>query len=346
MAHNSNMSLQKERKRVRLRTRLTVFILIVILVQLTTSVMALVLGGEFRELEAHSYNVVTEKTKSRSEYLQSDLNEKAALVQSYADRLNSVTDSILAGRRRSAADLAHDMELVERILSSSVDTVSALLRRTGANDAYFLLDTGELYAEEGGSGALAALYIRNAASSTEGDDFQLVLGQHSITYEHDGISEHYGWSRFFVPDEAREQDFDFFFAPLKAARENSGLAQSDLGYWSGFSTVSSTVTPSIKYSLPLISADGTAIGVLGIGLTEETVLSTIPSGDFAGNAGCYVLGQGSTESGFDILTYSGSAFYSLLGGAETLSVSGEKTEGIYDFKMVKDVEISGSVQQI
>ncbi|MCH5188021.1 MAG: GGDEF and EAL domain-containing protein [Oscillospiraceae bacterium] len=346
MANKLNMSLQKERKRVRLRTRLTFFILTVLLLQLLTSVSALIMGGEFRELEAYSYNTVMEKTKNRGEFLQSELVEKAALVQSYADRIDDITARLMAQRHKSAADLAYDMELTESLISSSVDTLMNLLRRSRANGAYLLLDTGELYAGEGGSGAMAAVYLRNAATGAEDDDFQLVLGPHSIIYDHGDISEHYGWARFFTPDEARGDDYDFYFMPLNAARENSELSRSELGYWSRFSTNFTSVTPSMKYSLPLIAADGAVYGVVGIGLTEETILSLIPSDDFTGSMGCYVLGCGTAEKGFDIITYSGSSYSTLLGSSDTISVISKKGEGVYDFKMVKDVEVSGGVQQI
>lgn len=224
------------------------------------------------------------------------------------------------------------------IIESSVETISDLLRRSQTNDAYLILETGELYADEGMGTAKAALYLRNVdpKSGSGYSDLLMEIGYASLTQNY-GITRHSGWSLYFMPDPEDTENFDFYYKTMATALENRDLSPGSLGYWSGFSKPSSMTTPSMKYTVPLISKDGTVYGVLGVGLTESTILSNIPSHDFLAETACYVLGRSTSEnSTFNVLTYSGSSYSKLLGSSDTLHIDNME-EGIYNFMQVTDV---------
>ena len=199
MANKLNMSLQKERKRVKMRTRISTLILLVVIFQLLTSIAVLIFGGEFRVLTEYSYNTLVEKTENRSAYIRNELQEKPVIVQEYAEQINSIVSGILQERGASIVDLKTDKELDYSIIESSVDIVSSLLRRSMVDDAYLILDTGNLYADEGSDTAKAALYLQSADSDLglENGELLMVLGFSPISQK-SGLTSHSDWSQYFT----------------------------------------------------------------------------------------------------------------------------------------------------
>ena len=347
MAIRLKTSQKKSKQKIKMRTRMSIPILLVVVFQLLTFMAVLVFGGEFRYIRQYAYNTLVEKTENRSIYIRDEFQDKQSLTLEYAEQINSMVAGILEDRGATIADLQTDKELNRRIIESSVTLLSGLLRRSMANDAYLILETGDLYAEDAGSTAKAALYLRDVDpnSSSGYSDLLMEIGFTSIA-QNFGITRHSGWSQYFTPNPSDAQNFDFYYRTLQTARENNNLLLNHLGYWSGFSKPLSVITPSMKYTLPLIAQDGTVYGVLGVGLTESTVLSNIPSYDFLNETACYVLGRSTQEDLFDILCYSGSSFTTLLGNVDTLHITGKVDDGIYGFDTTMDVVLSGSVQYV
>ena len=346
MVNKLDMHLPKKRRKVKMRTRMSIPILLVVIFQLLTFFAVLVFGGEFSNIRGYAYSTLVEKTENRGNYIQNELREKPAVVQEYAQQVNSIVAELLEERGASIADLQTDKELNRSIMESCVDTIQGLLQRSAANDAYLILETGDLYADEGGGNAKAALYLRaiNLQMNAGYRDPLMTIGFTSIARDFN-ITRHSGWSAYFLPDPQDSANFDFYYRTMQTAEENTDRPLSDLGYWSGFSEPSSMVTPSMKYTLPLIAQDGTVYGVLGVGLAESTVLSKIPSYDFLSETACYVLGRTTADDTFDVLTYSGSSYSTLLGSSDTLHIqSQEEEDGVYTIDMVTDVDLSGSVQ--
>ena len=344
MAKGKNPSPKKEKQKQKLSYRVSIPILIVVIFQMVTFYVAMIVGGEFRDIRQYAYNTLLEKTENRYNYIRKELQEKPALVQESAEQLGSLVADMLRERGQTIEALQTDKELSQSIIEAAVEPVTNLLRRALANDVYFILDTGELYADEGKATAKAALYLRDLdpKSGSGYSDLLMEMGNAMLARSY-GITRHSGWSPFFEPDPADTKSFDFYYRTMETARENNGKAQVNLGYWSDFARTASGVTPSMKYTVPLMAEDGTVYGVLGIGLTESTIVSNMPSNDFLSETACYVLGRGVGEDTFEVMTYSGSAYRELLGSANTLHVSGVE-EDIYTFDQVTDVKLLGSVQ--
>ena len=335
---------KRQRQKQTLGFRMTIPILIVVVFQLTTFLVTMAVGGEFRDIRQYAYNTLLEKTENRYNYIRADLQEKPMLVQEYAELIGSLIADTLTARGETIADLKTDKELSQTIIDAAVPTVSSLLRRAQANDAYLILDTGALYADEGKATAKAALYLRDVDPRTGSgyNDLLLEIGFSSLSQRY-GITRHSGWSAFFEPNAANEKDFDYYYRTMQGGMLYGSNPQINLGYWSGFSR-SSSMTTSMKYTVPLRSEDGTVFGVLGIGLSESAILSNMPAHDFISETACYVLGRSTDGETFQVLTYSGSAFNDLLRGADTLRVTGVKDD-IYSFERMTAVDLVGSVQR-
>ena len=348
MARDLKASEKKARQKVKIWTRLSIPILLVVVFQLITYSAVLIFGGEFRNIKEYAYSNLAEKTENSSAYIRNELRGKPIFVQEYSEEINRSVAEILQERGASVADIQTDKELDRAIIESSVNIMVNLLRSSMSNDVYLILETGDLYADEGGDNAKAALYLRDLDTNSGSgySDLLLELGFDSISDEF-GITRDFGWSTLFSPDPEDAKNFDFYYKTIHTAQENSDLPTNYLGYWSGFSKLSVISTASMKYSLPLIDEDGTVYGIIGIGLLESTVLSNIPENDFLSETACYVLGHSSdTGRSFDIMTHAGSAYGTLLRSTDTLYIgdSMEENEDICDFDMDSDVELLGSVQ--
>ena len=349
MANSLNAPAKKAPPKVKIWTRLSIPILLVVIFQILTYSAVLIFGGEFRNIREYAYSTLEEKTEYRSSYIRNDFRQKPILVQEYAEQINNVVDELLTRRGASISDLWKNKALSHVILDACAEHVVSLLRHAVVNDAYLILETGVLFAGEGGRPGKAALYLRDLDpySGSGYSDLLMELGPTSVYLKY-GIIQNSGWSPYFTPNPNDPNKADFYDKTMRVALENSGVSQSFLGYWSGFSRPSSMAQPSLKYTLPLIAQDGTVYGVLGIGIMESAVVSNIPSNDFLSGTACYVLGHSTSDNHFDIVTHSGSAFGTLVGNTDTLYIGDklEKDQDIYGFDMQSDVDLVGSVQYI
>ena len=345
MARDLNIPSKKRKRQIKLSRRLMIPMLLVVALQIVTFYTVLAVGGEFRYVRQYAYNTLVEKTENRRNYIESELQQKVPYVQEYSVKIDSLIKGILSEKNVSITALQQDRDLDRRIMESSVDTMVELLRRSNVNDVYLILETGDLYVDNNNN-AKGALYLRDLDTNTDAgyEDLLMEVGFTSISRDL-GIMLDTGWSLHFMPDK-NNNNYDFYYKTLQTAQENKKYKQEVLGYWSGLSKLTPSATASMKYTMPLIADDGTIYGVIGIGLTEKTLLSGLPSNDFMSETACYVLGNDKTDDNFEIITHSGNAFSQLVGKAKNLLIADELDENVYDFDLATDKELAGCVQYI
>ena len=348
MTNILNTSPEKGKRKPKLIVRLMLPMMLVVLLQIIAFFSILLVGGEFDYIEQFAYNTLVEKTENRKSYIESELQQRMPFVHESAEKINTLVMGILQEEGAFISDLKLDRDLNNRIMEASVDSLVDLLRRSTVNDVYLILETGDLYADDGGSpNAKAGLYLRDLDTMTDAgyEDLLMEIGLSSISRRF-GIILDSGWSLHFSPDPDAPQDYDFYYKTIQTAQENRGLLQEQLGYWSGFSKLSRNAAGSMKYTVPLIAPDGTVYGIIGIGLTENSILANIPANDFMSETACYILGHAQAEDTYEIVTHSGTSYNRLIGGAETLKVAEALHENVYDFEETTGLVMAGSVQRI
>ena len=351
MAKASVLPRRKRRKvKLKLIVRLLVPMVALLLFQLLLLFAILAFGGEFSYVRQYSFNTLAEKTDNRKSYIETEWQQKMPLVQEAAYKINYAVNEILKETGADISDIQKKRELNSLIMESSVDNMVDMLEHSTANEVYLILETGELYRDDGYKKSVkAALYLRDTDDSADDgyEDLLMEIGPSSIAQSY-GIVLDSGWT-FFLEAEPGDKNYEFYFGTIKTAKENGRTSAEDLGYWSGFSQVSDSAEGSIKYTFPLIAEDGTVYGVLGMGMTEDTVLSGISAGDAVSDSDCYVLGKGiaGEENSFEILTHSGSLFDSLVGNVAVITAGeAEEEDSIYNFDLSPRVKMVGSVQFI
>ena len=345
MAKNLNTYPKKKKAKSKLIVRLMVPMLLLVVLQLLTFFAIMIMGGEFSYVERYAYNTLFEKTQNRKNYIESELQQKMPLVQDSAVKMNDLTSVILEEQSASISDLQTDKELNRLIMESSIDSMVTLLRNCRANGVYLILDTGSLYSSNGGGDARAAMYLRDLDTTSDAgyEDLLMEMGYSAIAQEY-GITLDSGWSLRFESDPEDMANFDYYYKTFQTAQENSTMSLMNLGYWSGFSKPSPSAAPSMKYTVPLIAEDGTVYGVLGIELTENSVLAMIPSNDFNSVNACYILGREQDDNKYNIITHSGAVFNRFVGNTDTIYASSILNEGVSSFLSASEFDLVGSIQ--
>ena len=339
---------EKKKTKSKLFLWLTIPMLLLILFQIGSFFIIMTVGGEFSYVEQYSYSTLVETTENRRNYLRNELQHKMPFAQETAGKIKNLVLGIQRERGASVSDIQSDKELVNLIIDTVADSLVDLLMRSGVSDVFFILDTGSLYGDEGGSNAKAALYLRNPDAASEdgeeyaSEDLLMEIGALSIA-QRLGVTPDAGWTQYFEPDPEDIETYEFYYTTLGTAQENNTLTRASLGYWTGFTTLSDKVQPSMKYSVPIISEDGVAYGIVGIGLTLDAISQNLPINDFTGGDVCYVLGHSRTENRFEITAHSGGAYDRFVGDAQILQVTDTLHNSVYSFDLNTGVDLAGSI---
>ncbi|MDY4414519.1 MAG: EAL domain-containing protein [Ruminococcus sp.] len=316
------------------------------LIQFFTFVIVLMFGGEFSYIKKYAYNTLVEKTANRKNYVENVLNQKTSLVNETSLEINDITRKILEENNLTIDDISRNKDLSKKILSDSAENLIYLLRRNMVNDAFIILDTGELYCDEK-SVKKAGMYIRDIDTSensiNNNSDLLMEMGN-SETAHNLGIALDYEWSLHLNLTENKDNNFDFYFDTIK----NAGTSEnSRYGHWTGFSKISDTAQPSMKYTIPLVFDDGTVYGVLGIGLMEKIILKNMPSNDFFSECACYILGLDDDNDGeYSVVMHSGAVFTKLVDENTVISKENKVKGDIYNFNPDGKIKSVGNIQQM
>lgn len=322
--------------------------IVITLLQLLGFISVLFFGGEFSYIRKYAYNNFTEQNINRKTYIENQLNQKTATVNSAGEEISGIISSTIKEKSLSSNALRLDKDLNSSIISESANILLSLLRQNMVNDVYMIIDSGELFNTDDEK-RLSGIYIRDIDPSendiSNNEDLLMEIGNSELASKY-GISLDYEWTAQLNADNS-SGNLDFYYTTMSVAQNTDNPAIYKLGYWSGFSRISRSATESMKYTVPLISPDGEIYGVLGIGITNKLLQDMLPAITRYNNSTCYILGADFDNiDEYKALTYMGS-FYSRL-SPNTLRLSKEhRIEGdIYDFNYGGNVKTIGNIQPI
>ena len=160
-----------------------------------------------------------------------------------------------------------------------------------------------------------------------------------------GISLDRYWSADFNFLNEMDTQSQFFFAPLAAAKANPSGQSADFGYWSTSFSLSGNNIEAITYSVPLITSDGSVIGVFGVELSESQLVAKMRYNNLSGNQNASYLIGVSSDGGHSYrrIFTSGPLFKSHFGSATTISISKAEYNNVYFLDNENNAPIIGSV---
>lgn len=340
---------KKEKKRVSsFSAKLFVPMMILSILQIATLFGTLYISGEFASVKQYAYDILIEKTENRKNYIENMFLKNVPDVYQTDVAINSKTQRILDESKQSISELATDKELNKKIISEATQNLIYLLRVSGANDAFIILDTGDLYKRDGMNNK-SCVYIRDmdtsSNSSTQNEDLLLEAGNSDTSSQYN-ITLDYEWTaQINVGECGAENELDFYHKTIETAELYSDTNLNELGYWSGFSKISKSAPPSIRYTLPLIADDGTVYGVMGIGFLEKNILRNMPSNDTYSESMCYVIGADlNNDNDYTVMVSYGSIFSRLVESPDAITVQGTDKNEIYNIGQKSIKKSIGNVQ--
>ncbi len=352
MKHSSTVTQQKpskKKKSVPFSAKLFQPMVLLSILQLCTFLGVMIFGGEFTLVRKYAYSLLVEKTENRKNYIESQMDSCLSPVYETNQEISAITENLLSERECGIDALSTDKSFSNDLIVQSTESLIYLMRVTAANDAFLILDTGELYGAEETS-RKAGIYIRDMdttdSSISDRTDLLLEAGNAEIGRNFD-ITLDYEWSAQIDVGDRTNENFDFYYRTMDTAKQFNSTDVYDLGYWSNFSRISRSAQPSIKYTLPLVTEDGTVYGVIGIGILEKNLLSNIPSKDLLNSSACYVLALDSDNSGtYTSVTHSGSIYNRIVGEDGIIQPIKQVTTDLYQFESITNLNIIGNTQEL
>ncbi len=340
---------ERAKKSASLLSKIMVPMIILALLQICVFAGLVALNGGFSYIKKYSYNFLTEKTVNRKNSVENMLNQKPSFVYEKAEEINGIVEEILKQENKKAADVQTDKELNKRILSACSERMISLIRQARVNDSYIILNSGDLY-DDGDTCFRTGLYFRDTDvqenSISDYKDIFMETGSSEIAREL-GLAFDFDWSLYLDVTDTESGNNDYFYTPVDTYEDHADLPLYNLGYWSGMSSISASKQGSIKYTLPLVSEDGTVYGVIGIGLLEKTIQENIPNNGFFSEGTCYIIGTDVKNSGQYVpLLHQGAVFGRLVTEDTVLNTEHPVEHNLYDFTGRNNEETIGSIQKL
>ncbi|MCC8068902.1 MAG: EAL domain-containing protein [Ruminococcus sp.] len=323
--------------------------LVLVIFQLSTFLLTSLVSGEFTYIKDYAHSMLIEKTQNRKNYIEAELQNKMSLVIDVADDVDDIVENLLQEENASISDITTDKELNKKIYRETAESLIYLLKTNMVNDAFIILNTGDLYNEDGTSykgGMLIRDLDPTNNSLNTNQDLLMEFGNSAIAQEFN-ITLDTEWASKLKVD-YNDSNYDFFFKTIEVAKLNSDESLSNLANWSSFSKVSDYSQSSMKYTVPLIDSQGNVYGVIGIGIMETMLLKSLPSNDLINQNACYILGYDADGSGeYSILLHSGSIYTRLVQDTDKIDCSNLLTEeNIFEIDTDANIKTIGNLQNI
>lgn len=340
---------KKNQRKLDIKKRIFIPIIFVVFFQLMTFFVILLFGGEFRHIQQYAYDLLVEKTVNRRNYVEDEMHRNWSAISDSADSINKKIQSIVTDNNSEISDIKNDKQLNSYIMQEITEDIIYMMRMNAVNDAFVILETGDLYQTSDGCPAKLTVYLRDIDTFTVADatnsDILMEAGHYSIA-DKNGFTLDSEWTANLEMPESDRESFDFYYQTVSTASENPSESLENLGHWTNFSRISKSMLESMKYTLPLI-ADGTVYGVVGVGITENNILRLLPSNNLLSESACYVLAVDDDGDGvYDIAMHSGSAYSRLVGNDAAIVPNGTARGEITAFSQSSSLETIGSIQKL
>ena len=274
-----------------IRTRLILPIFAILVSQCILFLALMAADGFVQGLKDNAIAIFNENTENGRLYMEQEMVHRWMKVLTSDETVMEEIEHVLAEEGRKAGEIQQDAKLNQVIMEHLAQPMIDLLHRSFATGVFVVLDGPA--AEHSEKGRRAGIYIRDLDSSSyvpDHSDLLLERGSPSISRAY-GIPLDSFWELgFLVPEE--EASSAYYHNPVKTAREHgaSWEDRENYQYMSPPFSLHPMDTKVITCSVPLITKDGTVIGVIGLDMTLNQLeqLLEVSDNGFSGNTITFV----------------------------------------------------------
>lgn len=242
--------------------RWTVGIFAIIFAQSLLLSVLLLTGGIISQAKDNAYQSFSEKTRNRKNYLQSDMLNRWANIDLYAEQISQE----LAVLGDSSVPEASQ---VGTFFDAASPTLISMLRESAATDAFIVLND-----DTTADSTHSAIYFRDYGPLVDGkqnSDLRLLVGPTEISQQNGAMTGD-TWKYGLVLDSSNEA---FYHKPYDSAHLSDDAEL--LGYWSTPFRLTAGSEAAITYSRPLFDQNGRLRGVIGTGVSMQYFSTLLPT---------------------------------------------------------------------
>ncbi|MDD3839430.1 MAG: EAL domain-containing protein, partial [Clostridia bacterium] len=283
--------------------------LAVLFVQALVFAGVILYGGTIEELNNNSFEILNQRVTGRKNYLQNEAIQRWSNLAKFEHDIQGKINSFLQEKDINNSKFQQEQDLAYEFLERVVEDAIFVIRQRMVTGAFIVLngENGE---------QCPGIYIRDLDplfNPNDNSDLIMEIGPSAVARKA-GICLGRSWMPQFILSE-EDDNFDFYYKTMWAAKEHPDAAISDLGYWSRPFKLDEYDVEVITYSVPLIDEKGNPYGVIGIDLTLDYLRKMLYFDEIVGNKqGVYLLGIWDEEDmAFENVLSSGPMFKKFVG---------------------------------
>lgn len=273
-------------------------LLAVLAAEMLLLVGSLAMSGVIQTINQNARDILAKQVENRGGYLANNMTQIWADLETLTKGVNDCVAEMLADGELTMEDIDSPGGCAEMISQLCPDLIDAMYNKQ-VSGIFMLLNTKSL--ADDAPATVQGIYLRDLdpvsrASERHADilveraSVEVVRGNYLATDS--------GWQPVFSAEDSVEQPF--FYKPFRTAMEKGGtLSAAACGYWTTETyRLSGDNKDAIAYSQPLILADGTVYGVIGVELLTDYVSTLLPCGELLERErGSYMLACGNGDDG-------------------------------------------------
>lgn len=270
---------------------------------LVTAVIAAVpiVSGIASKLDNNEEELLRQHAVYRKSQLQSDMGTNWGDLDRLGSVVNSAAEALMEREEVSMEQVTASTALCDELLMEVAQELVTELYIRRVNGIYLILNTQDLapLREQDAMPRCSGLCIYDidplATPSQQYMDLTFRRAPIAVVREMN-ISTAVSWQPMFCFEEGEEREnYDFLYTPFQTAYEAEMVDDpSHYGYWTLATATwcGEEGEKVVTYSQPLVLADGTVYGVLGIELGESYFSTLLPHEELArGDDGSYLFAQ-------------------------------------------------------
>lgn len=287
-----------------------IFIPMLILIALQMGLLGsrIFYGGIFEELQWNASETMVQRVNGRSQHVTLEMRERWTRIESTVETINHQTQWLIDQGEVRLEDLTIEESQYRRILELAGEKLIPLMRRNALAGAYIILDTTG-NGQDCFTGNNPGLYLWDddplSRASVTNSDLQLDISPEAMD-EQLGVQMSPYWQPVLNGAEQRES---VLVKPYEAAISYRQLELKDLGYWSYGQQFQRRDLQVVSYTVPMLLADGTVYGVLGVEMNAKYLSHLLPYSELdKGNHGAYLLAMEKQDSPLQTVFMNGTQF--------------------------------------
>ena len=328
-----------------------------VLAQVLLLIAGLGVSGVVSRLDQNARDMLSQQVHNRQDYLENAMVRDWSDLTRLAGTINESAQALLEDGTISLEELDSSSEACAPLLREVSGELVSTLYAKKVSGIFVVFNGRDLsgLVTDGGCPDKTGIYIRDLdpASTPSQRNADLLLEVAPIDLVRAlGISTDTGWRTTFTFGFREDTEvYDFLRLPFQAAYDAGGETAADAcGFWSaGTSAIHEACHACLTYSIPLILADGTVYGVLGIEILPDYLESLMPAGElFENGQGTYILAaardRGDGSQWLDPVVASGQAARAAE-GQDSLILAADGTLELKDrryYAVAEQFQLSGS----